>query len=77
MAEINLTTKNATQTTRIQNAFEGMHPIPVDDKGAPRHTSAEWVKLKISEFVSNKVIHFEERQAKEAISITEVNDMIS
>ena len=85
MATISFTLKDSEANTRIKNAFKGMYRIPqvpVDEKDPskgtkPLYTDAEWVRQKVIEFIKNTVRRYEEIEARKALQVQSVEDIVS
>ena len=85
MATITFTVKDSKASTRIRNAFKGIYQIPqipVNEKDPskgtkPLYTDAEWVRQKVIEFIKNTVRRHEEIEARKALQVQDVEDIVS
>lgn len=85
MVEIKFITKDAASNTRIEKAFKDLYSIlqvPVDTedltKGTkPQYTDAEFVRVKVIEYIEHTVKKQELSAAKQAVTIDSTKDIIN
>ena len=76
MATITFTIDNE-KLPRVVAALKGLYRIPKDSEGTPLFTDSEWAKEAVRRLLVRIVFKWENKVAKDAVTVASEDDLIS